>query len=77
VAVGPDGSVYVTHNVSSGKVVRKLDSSGNEIWAKTDVGGGRGVAVGPDGSVYVTHDVPSGNKALRKLDPRLYYQIVG
>ena len=34
------------------KAVRKLDSAGNEIWSRTDVGFGQGIAVDSAGNVY-------------------------
>jgi len=65
VAVGPDGSVYVTGRTlvigqAANIWVRKYSPKGKVKWTKTYNGAdnsadqGRGVAVGPDGSIYVT-----------------------
>ena len=65
VAIGPDGSVYVTgHTPGAGQrpdlLLQKYSAAGNHLWTRTYNGvtngadRGESVAVGRDGSVYVT-----------------------
>ena len=69
VAVGPDGSVYVSGSTRSGNyydiLIAKLNSSGSIQWQKT-IGESYNdesfsVAVGPDGSVYVCGEIGDKN----------------
>jgi len=48
--------------------VRKLDSSGTQVWAKTDVANAYGIAVDSSSNVYVAYSNAVGTTTVRKLD---------
>jgi len=64
VTVDTVGNVYT----SSSSGVRKYNSDGGLIWAKTDVVFAYDVAVDDSGNVYSAHQNSSGTKTVRKLN---------
>jgi len=75
VAVGPDGSIYVTDSLNHR--VQKFDPTGRFLAQVGGQGSGPGqfhepwgVAVGPDGSVYVAD---TWNHRIQKFDPNLRF----
>ncbi len=69
ISVAASGYVYSTHNLDSGKTLRKLNPSGDEVWSNSLIPKGYKVVVDASENVYCSYNLKtSGGKTLQKLN---------